>query len=78
MRFVSVQINTALTVVSAFENTFCFNFKVHKAENNHTGGSVTHLIALDILVVSLGEMVNDFCFDVALPSQTLSNYNHFV
>lgn len=59
MRFVSVQINTALTVVSAIGNTFYFNFKVCKTENNHTRkqtGSATRLIALDILVVSLKDM----------------------
>lgn len=51
MRFVSVQINTAVTVVSAIENTFNFNFKVFKAD--HSAGQQT---SLDILVASLKDI----------------------
>lgn len=58
MRFVSVLINTDLTLVSAIENTFYFNFKVCKAENNHTRSKLIHLTALDILAVSLKDWEN--------------------
>lgn len=46
LRYVSVQISTALAAFLPFEKTICFNFKAQKAENDETAGSKSSQIAL--------------------------------